>query len=250
MDQMRPDFINALSSEARNAWIVGLSSVKNTLLEELQVSKGMSVLCLCCGAGLETLMAAKMVGKSGRVVGVDFNPHALALAQDLIRANALDVEFVLADAAGLSAGLVEFDRIVCCYGIHLLGAPKRSLLADWNNRLTPNGRLGIASRLSNGPSNLYKPIWRWTLESAERSESDGEIAGSDVRSSCFIVPHPDVDHFWKVEQTSEDWTRLKQHTDPTQLAAIEESILIALRREYPNFVRQEIWTRFTYIPRS
>ena len=46
------------------------------------VNRGESVLDIGCGAGVDTLIAAMMLGQEGRVVGIDVVPEMLARAQE------------------------------------------------------------------------------------------------------------------------------------------------------------------------
>ncbi len=83
-------------------------------VRRLALSPGSGVLDVCCGAGSSALPAARAVGASGRVLGVDVAEPLLQIARHRAAAEGLHhIEFRCADAT--STGLPEgtFDAVVC-----------------------------------------------------------------------------------------------------------------------------------------
>jgi ubiquinone/menaquinone biosynthesis C-methylase UbiE len=68
-----------------------LRNIKTTSYDLMQLRSGQQVLDLGCGPANDTLPLAQIVGESGRVVGVDYDPDMIALASQK------------ADKAGVSA---------------------------------------------------------------------------------------------------------------------------------------------------
>lgn len=67
-----------------------------------RIPTGAMVLDLGCGAGLDSLIAARRVGPTGRVIGLDFSESMLARArQAAAEANLTNMEFRQADAENL-----------------------------------------------------------------------------------------------------------------------------------------------------
>lgn len=67
-----------------------------------RIPTGAMVLDLGCGAGLDSLIAARRVGSTGRVIGLDFSESMLARArQAAAEANLTNMEFRQADAENL-----------------------------------------------------------------------------------------------------------------------------------------------------
>ena len=62
----------------RQAWL--LEPLTERLFQEAGVGRGMRVLDLGCGMGDVSMLAARLVGPSGRVVGVDRDAFVLANA--------------------------------------------------------------------------------------------------------------------------------------------------------------------------
>lgn len=102
------------------------------------------VLDLGCGAGIDTLLAARAVGASGRAIGVDMTPEMVARA----RRNAA--------TAGLSnveihEGLIEalpladaFVDVAVSNGVLNLSTRKSRVLAETLRVLRPGGRVAFA----------------------------------------------------------------------------------------------------------
>jgi ubiquinone/menaquinone biosynthesis C-methylase UbiE len=84
----------------------------------LSLSSGDAVLDVCCGAGASAVPAARAVGPTGSVLGLDLADPLLALARR--RAATLGLRNVSfrncdATATGLESG--SFDAVVCVFGV-------------------------------------------------------------------------------------------------------------------------------------
>jgi len=105
---------------------------------------GQTVLDLGCGAGLDTLLAARCVGRSGRGLGVDMTPEMIAKArrnaQSLGQAN---VEFILGAIEALPLADSSVDRIMS-NGVFNLCLRKPNALSETFRVLKPGGRLQMA----------------------------------------------------------------------------------------------------------
>jgi SAM-dependent methyltransferase len=75
------------------------------LLAQAGVRKGQTCVDVGCGGGHMTLELARIVGPSGRAVGIDFDPTIVALArEDQLTAGLTNVEFKVRDARELGDG--------------------------------------------------------------------------------------------------------------------------------------------------
>ncbi|MEH1874141.1 class I SAM-dependent methyltransferase [Nostoc sp.] len=113
------------------------------LLEYSQVSSGHQILDIGTGTGHLVLEASRIVGNSGRVIGVDISAGMLEQARD--KAEALDlgnVEFQLADAELLNFPANSFDRILCANTFPWL-ENKAVTLRLWHQFLKPDGLIGV-----------------------------------------------------------------------------------------------------------
>lgn len=97
-----------------------------------------------CGTGSEALLAARLVGPTGRVVGLDLVPEMLDLAwRGARRAAVANVDFVQADAAAVPLSDASFD-VVVSNGVLNMVVDKEQALADAYRLLRPGGRLHVA----------------------------------------------------------------------------------------------------------
>jgi ubiquinone/menaquinone biosynthesis C-methylase UbiE len=76
---------------------------------------GLSVLDLACGDGMVTRLLKRW--RAARVVGVDISAQMIALAQQQEDAQALGIEYRVADAATLGK-IGSFDRVTASYLLH------------------------------------------------------------------------------------------------------------------------------------
>jgi len=101
---------------------------------------GEHVVDVGCGAGLDSLIAARMVGPSGRVIGVDMTRAQLEKASRLASEH---VEFRLGyiEELPVDAGFVD---CVISNGVINLATDKHRVFAAAARALRPSGRLAIA----------------------------------------------------------------------------------------------------------
>jgi arsenite methyltransferase len=115
----------ALPAAAIDAF-TGVSNV--SVFADLQ--PGVCVLDLGCGAGLDSLIAARRVGQSGGVVGVDFSAEMLKRArQAAAEAGATNLAFCQADAESLPLRSGTID-IALVNGIFNLNPARKAVFAE------------------------------------------------------------------------------------------------------------------------
>jgi arsenite methyltransferase len=105
---------------------------------------GEVVLDIGCGAGVDSFIAACMVGPSGRVVGIDVTPAMLQRARaHQARLGWSQVSFQEAEAEALPFPSAEFDAIIS-NGVFNLTINKAKGLQEAHRVLKPGGRLMLA----------------------------------------------------------------------------------------------------------
>ena len=131
--------IDALPAEVTASF----SGVGNPLaLGEL--AAGQTVLDLGCGAGLDSILAARRVGPSGKVIGVDMIEDMLDKARSNAGAVGIsNIEWHLADAEDLPLADDTVD-VVIANGVLNLCPDKPKVLAELHRVLRPGGRLQMA----------------------------------------------------------------------------------------------------------
>lgn len=113
------------------------------LLEYSQVSYGHQILDMGTGTGHLVIEASRIVGNSGRVIGIDIAAGMLEKARD--KAEALDlgnVKFQMADAELINFPAKSFDRILCANTFPWI-ENKAKTLRLWHHFLKPDGMIGI-----------------------------------------------------------------------------------------------------------
>ncbi|BCJ35436.1 methyltransferase [Actinocatenispora thailandica] len=105
---------------------------------------GARVLDVACGRGATVLPAARRVGPSGRVLGVDrAAPMVAALRRDLAVRQVANVAVATADAAALPAPAGGFDLALCGSALFLLPDPAAAA-GELHRVLRPGGRVAVS----------------------------------------------------------------------------------------------------------
>jgi SAM-dependent methyltransferase len=116
--------------------------------------RGAQVVDVGCGAGIDTLIAASMVGPEGRVVGVDMTPAMIERARvSVAAAGCSNVRLEVGVAEQLP---VEDDwaDLVISNGVLNLFPDKLAGLREMARVLKPSGRLQIGDILVSKPVSL------------------------------------------------------------------------------------------------
>jgi len=146
---VRPPYIIHGGSPRRERLRVLARAVRPTttaLLDEAGVPRGAACLDVGCGGGDVTLELAERAGPEGRVVGVDLDEEALALARDEAEALGLDVEYRCADLLHDDLG-TGYDVVFVRFLLTHLAEPERAC-----ERLVCAARRGRAGSSSSRTS--------------------------------------------------------------------------------------------------
>ena len=128
------------------------------------VNQGETVVDIGSGAGFDSLIASRLVGPTGRVVGFDMTDEMLKKARAGAEAmGAANVEFRegLAESLPLPDGFAE---VVISNGVLNLTLDKTETLREWFRILKPGGRLQVGDILVERevPNSALDDISLWT----------------------------------------------------------------------------------------
>jgi ubiquinone/menaquinone biosynthesis C-methylase UbiE len=111
-----------------------------------RIQPGETVIDLGSGSGMDSLLAARQAGESGRVIGIDMTDAQLTKARRLaIEHGVANVEFVHARIEQLPLAAASAD-VVISNGVINLSPDKTTVLAEAARVLRPGGRLAFADR--------------------------------------------------------------------------------------------------------
>ena len=127
-----PDFVAESFAGVANPWSLG------------RLEPGMRVLDIGCGAGMDSLIAALMVGPEGSVTGIDMTPEMIEKARKGVAELGLNnVAFIEGEAETLPFDNESFDIVLSNSVIDLI-PDKDAVFGEIHRVLVPGGRLQIA----------------------------------------------------------------------------------------------------------
>jgi SAM-dependent methyltransferase len=162
---------------------------------------GQTVLDLGSGAGLDCFFAAKKVGETGKVIGVDMTPEMIARARSSAeRLNIQNVEFRQGYLEDLPVDSNTVDVIISNCVINL--APDKSkVFAEAFRVLRAGGKLAVSDIVTDGPlpDAVKKSLSAWAgcvagaIETSEYVEMMKSVGFTDVSVVPVFFDKQDVD---------------------------------------------------------
>lgn len=149
--------------------------------------EGQTVLDLGSGGGVDCFLAAKKVGETGYVIGVDMTPQMIDRARNnLEKVGASNVEFRLGEIEHLPVADQSVDVVISNCVINL-SIDKPQVFREIFRVLKPGGKMAISDIMTNGelPDHVKKSLTDWA----------GCIAGAwDVHDYTEAIQNAGFDH--------------------------------------------------------
>lgn len=170
------------------------------VLQEAGLTPGMRVLDLGSGSGNVARLAAELVGRDGRVVGVERDPEAVKLAQR--RTEADNVEIRVGDAQTLEGIEDGFDAVIGRLVVMYLPDPVAAIRRA-ATRIRPGGLVclheaDLAYLWASPQTPLWSQVRGWFLEALERGGIEtrmGPRLHTAFRAAGLPRPHMLVETF-------------------------------------------------------
>lgn len=161
------------------------------------LEQGQTVLDLGSGGGIDCFLAAKKVGPSGKVIGVDMTPAMIDQARaNKTKLGAENVEFRLGEIEHLPVADNTIDVIISNCVINL-SPDKAQVFSEAFRALKPGGRLAVSDIVTDGPlpDAIKENLSNWA----------GCVAGAlDARDYVGVI---EAAGFVDVELTSVHWDK-------------------------------------------
>ena len=147
---MQPDEVRGQWEDAAPGWArweaaiaAWMEPATQAMLAMAGVASGARVLDVACGAGSQTLQAARMVGVRGEVVATDIAESMLRHVRESASAAGLtNIRTWEGAAEDLDIARGSFDAAICRLGLMLFAAPAKALAA-MRQALRPGGKVAV-----------------------------------------------------------------------------------------------------------
>jgi ubiquinone/menaquinone biosynthesis C-methylase UbiE len=112
------------------------------LIEQAALQPGDRVLDVACGDGVVARLAARQVGPTGQIIGLDINAVMLAVGRSLPPIPGVSLEWQEGNAIALPFADASFDTLLCQQGLQFF-TDRLAAIREIRRVLVPGGRLSL-----------------------------------------------------------------------------------------------------------
>jgi len=204
-------------------------------IELASLSSGSRVLDVCCGAGASALPAAKAVGPTGSVIGVDLAKQLLESARTkAIQRRLGNIEFEIGDMLAMRFPVASFDAVVCVFGIFFVPDMAMAVSELWR-RVRPGGKLAVTTW---GPKFCLRKVL-----------DEGGVASPNIIAENRLHPIKSAEDWWAIVLGSGYRGTIEQLTLPER-QKVKEANLASIRDEKISAVETNVLYALATKPRT
>jgi SAM-dependent methyltransferase len=205
-------------------------AVSEWLVDRLDPQPGQTVLELAAGTGETGFLAARRLGKSGRLISSDFSTQMVRAAERVAKEIGVDnAEFRVLDAERLDLDDASVDGILCRFSYMLMAEPARAL-RESRRVLRPAGRVAFSTwgEAARNPWMTFSAgvmIERGLMEPFS-SDGPGVFAMPDADTIVPLLREAGFDEVeveemplrWRFDSADELWILASELQGPVALA--------------------------------
>lgn len=227
-------------------------------VDRLDLGSGDRVLDVCCGAGASAIPAARLVGPTGQVVGVDLADRLLELAQ--AKADRLGLSWLElrhADVGQLDEAPAGYDAVVIVFGLFFLPDMAGALRRLWP-LVAPGGQLAVTTwgpglfepansvfwdAVATVRPDLYRAWNPWDTLTDPTAVTDLLVAAGAtavrVDTVAGVQALSDPGDFWTIV-TGSGYRATHDALNPSERNTVRHLTLAALERDRVTAVRTDV----------
>ena len=244
-----PEALNTSAAEALEKFLMPtlFGPWAAEVVDRAAPQSGEHLLDVACGTGAAARFAAKHVGPTGHVIGLDLDAGMLEVARQCAEREGIHIEWRQADVIEMPFGDQDFDVVLCCQGlqffrqkldalreIHRILKPEGRLTASvWREVAFCPGHLAISKALVEQSGMKPAPMPPFSLPNAEEIRSLAHAAGfrkANITSVRKLSPFASAKEFVDALSAGAPSTRKSlESLDQDARNAVNSSVTKALQ---------------------